>query len=129
MAIAYLSDFAVEAIDGAANAWNLPIAFISVIVLPIVGNAAEHASALLFAMRNKMDIALGVAVGSSTQIALFVMPFCVMYAWSRGMPLDMNLHVFETTTLLLTVITVTFCVQARAPRAPRESGEGSRGIF
>ena len=46
------------------------MAFISVILLPIVGNAAEHASAVMFALKNKMDISLGVAIGSSTQISL-----------------------------------------------------------
>ena len=78
------------------------MAFISVIILPIVGNAAEHASAVMFAMKNKMDIALGVAVGSATQISLFVIPFCVLVGWGADMPLDLNFHVFETMTLVLT---------------------------
>jgi Ca2+:H+ antiporter len=86
--------------------WGCPVAFISVIVLPIVGNAAEHASAVMFAMKNKMDIALGVAVGSATQIALFVIPFCVLVGWAMDLPLDLNFHVFETLTLVLTVLTV-----------------------
>jgi Ca2+:H+ antiporter len=47
---------------------GIPVAFISVIILPIVGNAAEHASAVIFAMKNKMDIAIGVAIGSATQV-------------------------------------------------------------
>jgi len=90
--ISVLSDYLVDAIEGAADSMGMPVAFISVIILPIVGNAAEHASAVMFAMKNKMDLALGVAIGSSTQ------------------PLDLNLHVFETTTFILTVISVSFVV-------------------
>mmetsp|Transcript_39710 Transcript_39710/g.98273 ORF Transcript_39710/g.98273 Transcript_39710/m.98273 type:complete len:106 (+) Transcript_39710:1-318(+) len=61
-------------------------------------------------MKNKMDISLGVAVGSATQIALFVIPFCVLVGWAMDMPLDLNFHVFETMSLVLTVITVTFVI-------------------
>merc|ERR1712216_1079196 len=86
-------------------------AFISVILLPIVGNAAEHASAVMFAMKNKMDISLGVAVGSSTQIALLVIPFCVIVGWFMDKPMDLNLQMFETATLFTTVITVAFACQ------------------
>ena len=57
--IAFLSDILVDAIEGAATELNIPILFIGTILLPIVGNAAEHAAAILFAMRNKMEISLG----------------------------------------------------------------------
>lgn len=67
--ISVLSSYLVDAIEGAAAKFNMPVAFISVIILPIVGNAAEHASAVMFAMKNKMDLALGVAIGSSTQVS------------------------------------------------------------
>ena len=79
--ISILSDYLVATIEGASASWDFSVAFISVILLPIVGNAAEHASAVMFAMKNKMDISLGVAVGSSTQIALLVIPFCVIVGW------------------------------------------------
>ena len=108
--ISLLSDYIVDTIEGAAKGWGCPVAFISVIVLPIVGNAAEHASAVMFAMKNKMDISLGVAVGSATQITLFVIPFCVLVGWSMDMPLDLNFHVFETMSMVLTVLTVTFVI-------------------
>ena len=84
------------------------------IVLPIVGNAAEHASAIVFAMKNKMDIAIGIAIGSATQISLFVIPVCVIIGWAMGQPLDLNLHIFETTTLVHTYalgfIDPIFCI-------------------
>ena len=66
-AISLLSEFIVQTIEGAATAFRMPVAFVSTILLPIVGNAAEHASAVLFAAKGKMDLSLGVAVGSATQ--------------------------------------------------------------
>ena len=105
--ISILSDVIVGTIEGAARSWNCPVAFISVVMLPIVGNAAEHASAVMFALRNKMDISIGVAIGSSTQIAMFVFPFCVCVAWAMDKPLDLNMKVFETVSLVLCVVTVT----------------------
>ncbi|RRT82134.1 hypothetical protein B296_00020662 [Ensete ventricosum] len=70
--VSILSGYLVDAIQGASESMNMPVAFISVILLPIVGNAAEHASAIMFAMKDKLDITLGVAIGSSTQISMFV---------------------------------------------------------
>ncbi|KAG0479949.1 hypothetical protein HPP92_010807 [Vanilla planifolia] len=109
--ISFLSEYLVDAIEGASNAWNMPIAFISVILLPIVGNAAEHASAIMFAMKDKLDISLGVAIGSSTQISMFGIPFCVVIGWIMGQPMDLNFQLFETATLFITVLVVAFMLQ------------------
>uniref|UniRef100_A0A7S0WVJ7 Vacuolar cation/proton exchanger n=1 Tax=Pyramimonas obovata TaxID=1411642 RepID=A0A7S0WVJ7_9CHLO len=108
--ISMLSDYLVDAIEGAAASWDMSVAFISVIVIPIVGNAAEHASAVIFAMKNKMDISIGVAIGSSTQIALLVFPFMVMVGYVCGKDMDLNLKVFESATLFMSVLTVAFMV-------------------
>lgn len=105
-AIAVLSDIMVDAIEGASESWNVSVAFISTILLPIVGNAAEHAGAVVFAVKNKMDMSLGVAIGSSTQIALFVLPLCVLVAWFEGKPLTLDLQAFETVVLFVTVVAV-----------------------
>ncbi|CAN0857896.1 Vacuolar cation/proton exchanger 5 [Linum grandiflorum] len=109
--ISILSEYLVDAIEGASHAWNIPIAFIGVILLPIVGNAAEHASAIMFAMKDKLDISLGVAIGSSTQISMFGIPFCVVVGWIMGRPMDLNFQLFETATLFITVIVVAFFLQ------------------
>jgi Ca2+:H+ antiporter len=109
--IAVLSEFLVDAIEGAAEAWGLPLAFISVILLPIVGNAAEHMSAVIFALQNKLDLAIGIAVGSSTQIALLVTPGCVLLAGAMRKPLDLNLQPFETGALLVGVLMLAFTLQ------------------
>ncbi|XP_022642842.1 vacuolar cation/proton exchanger 5 isoform X6 [Vigna radiata var. radiata] len=109
--ISILSEYLVGAIEGASTAWDIPIAFISVILLPLVGNAAEHASAIMFAMKDKLDISLGVAIGSSTQISMFVIPFCVVIGWIMGNSMDLNFQLFETAALFLTVIVVAFMLQ------------------
>ena len=87
------------------------MSFLSTIVLPIVGNAAEHASAIIFAYKNKLDIAFGVAIGSSTQIAMFVIPACVLLGWAMGQNLSLDFYIFETTTLFASVLVVTFYIQ------------------
>uniref|UniRef100_A0A0R0EXA6 Sodium/calcium exchanger membrane region domain-containing protein n=1 Tax=Glycine max TaxID=3847 RepID=A0A0R0EXA6_SOYBN len=109
--ISILSEYLVGAMEGASMAWEIPVAFISVILLPLVGNAAEHASAIMFAMKDKLDISLGVAIGSSTQISMFVIPFCVVIGWIIGQPMDLNFQLFETAALFLTVIVVAFMLQ------------------
>ncbi|XP_021287957.1 vacuolar cation/proton exchanger 2-like isoform X1 [Herrania umbratica] len=109
--ISILSDYLVDTIQGASEAWDVPIAFISVILLPIIGNAAEHASAIMFAMKDKLDISLAVAIGSSTQISMFGIPFCVVIGWMMGREMDLNFQLFETATLFITVIVVAFFLQ------------------
>ncbi|KAJ6836416.1 vacuolar cation/proton exchanger 3-like isoform X2 [Iris pallida] len=109
--ISVLSEYLVDAIEGASESLNMPMAFISVILLPIVGNAAEHASAIMFAMKDKLDITLGVAIGSSTQIAMFVIPFCVVVGWIMGKQMDLNFQLFETASLFITVLVVAFMLQ------------------
>ncbi|XP_065635480.1 vacuolar cation/proton exchanger 3 isoform X3 [Quercus suber] len=109
--VSFLSEYLVNAIEGASASLKIPVAFISVILLPIVGNAAEHAGAVMFAMKDKLDISLGVAIGSSTQIAMFGIPFCVVAGWVMGRPMDLNFQLFETATLFITVLVVAFMVQ------------------
>ncbi|QDZ20580.1 calcium/proton exchanger [Chloropicon primus] len=108
--ISVLSDYIVDTIEGTAKSIGIPVSFISVILLPIVGNAAEHAAAVMFAMKDKMDITIGVAVGSSTQICLFVIPFSVVIAWMSGRSLDLNFEPFETVTLFASVITAVILI-------------------
>lgn len=109
--ISVLSNYLVDAIEEASTSLNIPLAFISVIILPIVGNAAEHASAIMFAVKDKLDLSLAVAIGSSTQISMFVIPFCVVVGWIAGKPMDLDFQLFETATLFTTVIVVAFMLQ------------------
>merc|ERR1712151_930074 len=75
-------------------------------ILPIIGNAAEHYSAILVAWRKKMDLALNIAVGSACQMALLVTPFTVLTGWVVGSDVTLNFHPFQAAVLLLTVLVV-----------------------
>lgn len=91
--VAICADYLVGSIDDIVESANISKAFIGLILIPIVGNAAEHVTAVVVALRNKMDLAMGVAIGSSIQIALGVTPFLVIVGWVIGR--DMTLR-FET---------------------------------
>ncbi|XP_028764360.1 vacuolar cation/proton exchanger 3-like [Neltuma alba] len=109
--IALLSEYVVETIEDASDSWGLSVSFLSIILLPIVGNAAEHAGAIIFAFKNKLDISLGVALGSATQISLFVVPLCVIISWILGNKMDLNFNVVETGSLALAIIATAFTLQ------------------
>jgi len=108
--IALLSEYMVDALEGAAEGWGVPDLFLGTIIIPIVGNAAEHAAAIIFAVKNKMELAIGIAVGSSIQIALFCVPVLVLSAWFLDTPLSLNFQPFETGVLLVTIILVGFTI-------------------
>ncbi|KAM7526479.1 hypothetical protein LguiA_016381 [Lonicera macranthoides] len=109
--IALLSEYVVGTIESASESWGLSVSFISIILLPIVGNAAEHAGAVIFAFKNKLDISLGVALGSATQIAMFVVPLSVIVAWILGIKMDLNFNLLETSSLALSIIVTAFTLQ------------------
>lgn len=91
--ISVCADYMVDSIDALVATGKISKTFIGLILIPIVGNAAEHVTACVVAVKNKMDLAMGVAIGSSIQIALLVTPALVMLGWAIGQP--MTLH-FET---------------------------------
>jgi Ca2+:H+ antiporter len=91
-------------IEGVADELNLSHAFLAMIVLPIAGNACEHMTAVIVAMRNKMDLAVGVAVGSSLQIALLALPLCIVVGWATGRPMGLALDPFSALALTASVI-------------------------
>jgi len=109
--IAVLSEAISGTIEKAAESAGVSAIFISAIILPIVGNAAEHAGAILFAMKGKLDLSLGVAMGSSTQIALAVLPFLVLLSWACDLKLDLNFGAYETLTLFAATVCVTFGIK------------------
>merc|ERR1712232_746023 len=107
----FCSESLVSSIEGVSEKYGMSKAFIGVILLPIVGNAAEHATAVTAAYKGMMDLALGVAVGSSTQISLFVVPCAVMYGWIVDQPMTLSFTVFDTTCQMLTVFLVAQVLQ------------------
>ena len=102
--ISILSDMLVESVSGAAEQLHLGQHFIGLVLVPIVGNVAEHASAIVMAAKGKMDIAIGIALGSSIQIAMFAMPFTVIVSFLWGKELNMNLTPFVAGCLFATVL-------------------------
>lgn len=102
LAVAINSEYLVDTIAQVVRDYGLPESFIGVILLPIAGNACEHASAIRFAMQDRPGLAIGIAVGSATQISLLVVPFSVIVAWFAEKPLDLDFGALNTAV-------VTFC--------------------
>jgi len=109
--VAITAEFLVDSIDGLTSTGHISKGFVGLILLPIVGNAAEHATAVTVSVKNKLTLSLGVAVGSSIQIALFVIPFIVILGWILGKPLTLLFDPFESIVLFLAVLTVNYVVQ------------------
>jgi Ca2+:H+ antiporter len=108
--VAVCADFLSGAIEPMVEHTGVSQAFIGLIILPIVGNAAEHVTAVTVAMKNKMDLAIGIAVGSSIQIAIFITPFIVILGWIMGKPMTLYFNIFETVALFVTAFVVNFLV-------------------
>jgi Ca2+:H+ antiporter len=85
--------------------------WLGLILLAVVGNAAEHVTAVFVAYRNKVDLALAVSVGSCIQIALFVIPALVLIGWAANKPLSLLFDPLETVTLFLSVLLVRFATE------------------
>jgi Ca2+:H+ antiporter len=110
--VALCAEYMVSSINKVAE--SVSPEFIGLILLPIVGNAAEHATAVTVAIKDKMDLAIGVAVGSSLQIALLVLPVMILLNWfGLGAPADLNLSFdgFQVTVLFIAIIVVNYVVQ------------------
>ncbi|KAF1979315.1 vacuolar calcium ion transporter /H(+) exchanger [Bimuria novae-zelandiae CBS 107.79] len=108
--VAVCADFMSDAIEPMVEKTHVSQAFIGLIILPIVGNAAEHVTAVTVAMKNKMDLSIGVAVGSSIQIAIFITPFIVILGWMMDKPMTLYFNIFETVALFVTAFVVNFLV-------------------
>lgn len=124
--VAVCAEFLVDAIPAMIESSNVSEAFIGLIILPIVGNAAEHVTAVSVATKNKMDLSIGVSVGSSIQIgklphpgcfvegskflAIFVTPLVVILGWCMDKDMSLYFTLFETICLFVTAFVVNFLV-------------------
>jgi len=104
--VALEAEFLVSSLEPALEDLGLSEFFVGLIVIPIIGNAAEHSSAIMFALRNKVDVTLEIAIGSSTQIALFVAPALVFISLFVGHPMDFVFSTFEVAAVALSTILV-----------------------
>lgn len=102
--VAVESELLVKSLEVATEQLGLTDLFTGVILLPIIGNAAEHATAVTVAMKNKMDLSVSVALGSSLQIALFVAPVLVLAGWVFGQPMDLSFQPFELVAVAVSVL-------------------------
>ncbi|KAM7216136.1 Sodium/calcium exchanger domain containing protein [Rhypophila decipiens] len=115
--VAVCAEFMVDSIDAivttnqsSSSGGGISEAFIGLILLPIVGNAAEHVTAVSVALKNKMDLAIGVALGSSIQIALFITPLVVLIGWILGKDMSLFFTLFETICMFVSAFIVNFLV-------------------
>jgi Ca2+:H+ antiporter len=105
LAIVFLSETLVGALEPTAEAWGLSDLFVGVMLVPVVGNIAEHLVAVQVALRNKMELSIGIAVGSGLQIALFVAPVLVLLSqWVGPSPMSLVFNTFELTALFGAVL-------------------------
>jgi Ca2+:H+ antiporter len=109
--VAICANYMVGSIDRTVEKMGISSTFIGTILIPIVGNAAEHATAVVVAFRGKMDLAINVAIGSSLQISLFVTPFLVILGWIIEVDMTLDFHVFETVAIFLSNLVVVFLIQ------------------
>jgi Ca2+:H+ antiporter len=101
--VALLSEFLVGTIEDVRDSVGLTEVFVGVIVVAIVGNAAEHSAAILMAMKNKMDLSVGIAIGSSLQIALFVAPVLIFLSYLFGRPMNLEFTMPEVVAVVASV--------------------------
>jgi len=107
----FVADYLVASIEETANRFSIPKAFIGLILLPIVANAAEHVTSVWMAMKDKMELTIGICVGSSIQIATFVVPLLVIIGWASGHELTLFFDDFETVAFFVSVLLVNFLLQ------------------
>ncbi len=108
--VAVLSEFLVTGVEGLTAGLHWSPVFVGVILVAILGNAAEHASAVTVAMRNQMDLALSIALGSAAQIALFVAPVLVLLGLALGRSMDLLFDPFEVAAVVGAVALVNLTI-------------------
>lgn len=106
--VALMSEFLVGALEPTVEQFGLSKLFVGLIIVPIVGNAAEHSSAVLLAMKDKMDVSIEIAIGSSTQIALFIAPVLVFVSLIAGNPMDLIFTPIEIAAVFFSSLILGF---------------------
>lgn len=130
--VAVCAEYLVDSIDSIVQTAHISKTFIGLVLLPIVGNAAEHVTAVVVALKDKMDLAIGVAIGSSMQIALLVTPFLVILGWIMDKPMTLHFQTFETVVFFLSVLITSYVIAVSFPSSlgqlvPRKLTTGQDG--
>jgi len=106
--ISVCAEFLVDSIEHVVANARLTEAFLGLIILPLLGNTAELGTAVAVAVKNKMDLAINVTVGSAIQITLFMAPAMVALGWAMGRDMTLEFDMFQTVALLITLVMVNF---------------------
>jgi len=109
--VAVMSELLVGAVEHTARVFGMTEVFVGVILVAIIGNAAEHSTAVLVAMKNQMELAINIAVGSSAQVALFVAPVLVFVSYLFGEPMDLLFTRLEVAAVVLSVWVLSLIAQ------------------
>ena len=104
--VALTSEFLVGTVESARAAFGLTEVFVGIVIVAVIGNAAEHSTAILMALKNKMDLSVGIAIGSSLQIALFVAPILVFASYPLGHPMNLEFSLAEVVAVFAAVFIV-----------------------
>jgi len=104
VAVAFMSEFLVGTLEAATVALGLTEFFVGLILIPIIGNAAEHAAAVMFALRNKMDLSMTISLGSTVQVALLVAPLLVLAGLIVGQPMNLVVTPLELVAIFGAVV-------------------------
>ncbi len=105
--VAVLSEVLVKSVESVSHSMGLSEFFIGLIIIPIIGNAAEHSSAVVMAVKNKLDVSIEIAVGSSIQIILLVFPAMILAGWATGHPMSVIFNRYELIALIASVVVVS----------------------
>lgn len=108
--VSVCADYLVNTIDNIVDAVGLSKTFIGLILIPIVGNAAEHVTSVVVAMEDKMNLAVNIALGSGLQIALLVTPLLVILGWIIGQPMSLYFQTFETVVFFVSVLVANYLI-------------------
>lgn len=109
--VAFHCDWLVEAINPVAKEFGVKRAFIATVLLPIVGNFSEVIAAISIASKGKLNLAMGVAIGAATQVALLVVPIAVLLGWAFDKKLDLDFEVFQVQLLVVSILVVSLALQ------------------
>ncbi|MEO8909277.1 MAG: calcium/proton exchanger [Gemmatimonadaceae bacterium] len=111
VAIGVVAEVLVSATEEAVKVLGLSEFFVGLILIPIIGNAAENSSAIIMAVRNRMDLALNIAIGSSIQVALLIAPVLVLLGMAFHQPMDLAFTTMEVASIGLAVLVATSVIR------------------
>lgn len=106
------AEFLLDSVNGLTESTSISKEFVGLILLPIVSNSVEHVAAVTVSVKDKLDLSMAIAVGSSIQVALAILPILVLVGWIIGQPMSLFFDTFETITLVISLLLVNFTIGA-----------------